>query len=129
MPESNVSNNGELFRALAQWLDKRFAKQKEVASSRKFNRAANIYMNNEESGLDQLKYYASQLFTGGRMGTIKLLEYITKLANVGLIDNAILRKLEEVYKDEKASYNMVLSVILSDNCFNWDNDLGWGENQ
>lgn len=99
MPESNVSNNGELFRALAQWLDKRFAKQKEVASSRKFNRAANIYMNNEESGLDQLKYYASQLFTGGRMGTIKLLEYITKLANVGLIDNVILRKLEEVYKN------------------------------
>lgn len=99
MPRTNVSDNGELLRMFAQWLDKHFDKLKDSASARKFKRAGEISINKEESKADKAKYYAAQLFTGGRMGTTKLLEYITRLTNVGLIDNVFLRKLEEVYKN------------------------------
>lgn len=99
MSESKVSNNGELLRMFMQWLEKRFDKQKDVVENRRFNRAENIYMHQAETNSEKLKYYASQLLSGGRMGTIKLIEYITELTNIGLVDSALLRKLEEVYKN------------------------------
>ena len=93
MPKSKVSSNGDFLRMIADWFDENVESAKKKFRKTKTSRGKS----KDETKWETVKYYLQQMHNTNRMAFNSLFEYLAKLANVGLIDNAILRKAEQAY--------------------------------
>lgn len=101
MPKSQISKNGEVLRNFSDWLDENVESAKRKLKRTKLDRAAKITATQDETKWEAVKYYFKQLHNTNRMAFNTLLEYLAKLANVGLIDNKLLRIAEKKYAELK----------------------------
>ena len=99
MPKTQISENGEWLRIVANWFEQRAKARKSSKKEAKFKRSEKIYLNGDESKWEEFKYYVQQAARSGSFSLNKLLQGLSQMANVGFVDNAILRKIEKGYAE------------------------------
>ncbi|MBQ7409399.1 MAG: hypothetical protein IJV03_02440, partial [Alphaproteobacteria bacterium] len=99
MPETQISENGEWLRIVANWFEQRAKARKSSKKEAKFQRSEKIYLNGDESKWEEFKYYVQQAARSGSFSLNKLMQGLSQMANIGFVDNAILRKIEKGYAE------------------------------
>lgn len=99
--KNGVADNGDILRKVANWFEENVDATKQKFKDTKIERAIKIANTKQESTWEMLKYYLQQLHNTNKIGVNAVLEYFSKMSNAGLVDNALLRKMEKAYAELK----------------------------
>lgn len=101
MPKTQVEQNGDFLRMIVDNLDKQRKQALRDFDNKYKQRKTRLTIEDPETTDDKIKYHLEQLTNVGRLTASSVLQSMVTAANVGLVDNPILRKLETGYAEAK----------------------------
>lgn len=96
--KSQVARNGRILRAVADWLSELATKDGKSFSAAKARHADKVNRDQSKAG-EKIGYAMGQAARTSGFILLKLLELVSRTTNLLVVDNAILRKLEQKYKE------------------------------
>lgn len=111
MPKTQVEQNGDFLRMIVDNLDKHRKQALRDFDNKYKQRKTRLTIEDQETTDDKIKYHLEQLNNVGRLTASSVLRSMIRMANYGLVDNPILRKLEKGYAEAKHDDNKFVRWI------------------